>query len=597
MGKIVIPKHSADVEEMKAVLKIHYDANDWVKSRDYVEKLKTMIDPDLYPSSYPKKAQVPTYFGFLECKITSGNNITERRITNSGKKMYEAIISDDIATRQEILMDAVERVVFGKNNGGSPSSESDIDAPDLVIRCILDTGYCTSHEYAFMIWNLHDNGIKYYKSLPEILKARSTGGIVLSAGAKNYSDWKPILALIRWGFLIKADDGKQKVMIHPDVYQRYHDRLENIKIYNIDKKDKIEIPEVDKTDSVDETVFKPFAIADENASRIKTGEVQEDIVNVEKQHIYPGDSVLFVDRSFSRLLAYHSYFINTIDKIGSKYQLSFQVEDAVNKKQERILLTELREEAKKQSDSEQQGLLLDILKYSKSMQNIKNVSDKNLDIEPVNLVIRALSELGYLYENELKYLLAETILGNLNYSDTLGKIKEERKSGTDLSSNREAELDYEVIHSLVNGRLLEWSELNGKRILRIDSNLDNRYLEQFKRLMIYAVDIHKDDNETDEEILPLSIKAVIINDDIIDKEMKEWNIDTSYNYQIVQGDYIIFVKPEFKSIANYIVYQVVSVSKSDSKLKIEIVKHNYINKEKESEILKDLKEAYYGECE
>lgn len=135
MGKIVIPKHSADVEEMNAVLKIHYEANDWVKSREYVEKLKTMIDPDLYPSSYPKKAQVPTYFGFLECKITSGNNITERRITNSGKKMYEAIISDDIATRQELLMDAVENVIFGKNNGGSPSSESDIDAPDLAIRC------------------------------------------------------------------------------------------------------------------------------------------------------------------------------------------------------------------------------------------------------------------------------------------------------------------------------------------------------------------------------------------------------------------------------------------------------------------------------
>lgn len=47
-------------------------------------------------------------------QITSGNNITERRITNSGKKMYEAIISDDIATRQELLMDAVENVIFGK---------------------------------------------------------------------------------------------------------------------------------------------------------------------------------------------------------------------------------------------------------------------------------------------------------------------------------------------------------------------------------------------------------------------------------------------------------------------------------------------------
>lgn len=38
----------------------------------------------------------------------------------------------------------------------------------------------------------------------------------------------------------------------------------------------------------------------------------------------------------------------------------------------------------------------------------------------------------------------------------------------------------------------------------------------------------------------------------------------------------------------------VSVKKEASHLKMEIVKHNYINKEKEKEILKDLKEAYYG---
>ena len=188
MGKIVIPKHSADVDEMNAVLKIHYDAGDWVKSKDYIEELIKMIGPHQYPTSYPKKAQVPAYFGFLECKMTKGKNITERKITESGKKMYEAIISDDIAVRQEILMNAVEKVIFGKINGGSPTSESDIDAPDLVIRCILDTGYCTSHEYGYMIWNLHDNGKKYYQSLSEILQARKTGGIVLPAKAKTYTD-------------------------------------------------------------------------------------------------------------------------------------------------------------------------------------------------------------------------------------------------------------------------------------------------------------------------------------------------------------------------------------------------------------------------
>lgn len=36
MGKIVIPKHSADVDEMNAVLKIHYDADDWVEASEII---------------------------------------------------------------------------------------------------------------------------------------------------------------------------------------------------------------------------------------------------------------------------------------------------------------------------------------------------------------------------------------------------------------------------------------------------------------------------------------------------------------------------------------------------------------------------------
>ena len=64
MSKIVIPKHSADVEEMKAVLKIHYEANDWVKGSDFKRKLMEIIGAGQYPSSYPKKAQVPAYFDF-----------------------------------------------------------------------------------------------------------------------------------------------------------------------------------------------------------------------------------------------------------------------------------------------------------------------------------------------------------------------------------------------------------------------------------------------------------------------------------------------------------------------------------------------------
>ena len=593
MGKIVIPKHSADIDEMNAVLKIHYDANDWVGSQEYTKKLKAMIGADQYASSYPKKAQVPTYFGFLECKMTPKKRITERRITETGKSMYEAIINDNIAERQRLLMDAIEKVIFGRNNGGCASSDSDIEAPDLAIKCILDTGYCTSHEYAYMIWNLHDNGKKYYQSLPDIIKARNSDGIALQQEASNYADWKPIL----WGFLKEADDGRQKVMIHPDVYSHYGDRLENIKVYNIDKLEQIEINSIQESDSVDDTVFKPFAISEESSMQIRTGTLREEIVNVEKQHIYTGDSVLFVNRSISRLLAYHSYLINDMTKVGTKYQMSLEIEGAVNRRQEDVLLAELKEEARRQNENDQHGLLIDILNYSKYMQNIKGVSEKNQDIEPVNLVIRALSELDYLHENELKYLLAEMILGNLNYSDAIDLIIEKRNSGVIITSEREAELDYKFVNALVAGRLLEWSDTDAGKVLRLAEDLDSTYLEQLKRLMVYAVDISKSSNKKDNASLPLSIKAVSVDDSVGNKELSEICIRIIENPKIVQGDYIILVKNDFCCIANYMVYQVISVQKSDEYMKLEIAKHSFINKDKEDEILKDLKEAYYGECE
>lgn len=556
-----------------------------------------MIGADQYASSYPKKAQVPTYFGFLECKMTPKKRITERRITETGKSMYEAIINDNIAERQRLLMDAIEKVIFGRNNGGCASSDSDIEAPDLAIKCILDTGYCTSHEYAYMIWNLHDNGKKYYQSLPDIIKARNSDGIALQQEASNYADWKPILALIRWGFLKEADDGRQKVMIHPDVYSHYGDRLENIKVYNIDKLEQIEINSIQESDSVDDTVFKPFAISEESSMQIRTGTLREEIVNVEKQHIYTGDSVLFVNRSISRLLAYHSYLINDMTKVGTKYQMSLEIEGAVNRRQEDVLLAELKEEARRQNENDQHGLLIDILNYSKYMQNIKGVSEKNQDIEPVNLVIRALSELDYLHENELKYLLAEMILGNLNYSDAIDLIIEKRNSGVIITSEREAELDYKFVNALVAGRLLEWSDTDAGKVLRLAEDLDSTYLEQLKRLMVYAVDISKSSNKKDNASLPLSIKAVSVDDSVGNKELSEICIRIIENPKIVQGDYIILVKNDFCCIANYMVYQVISVQKSDEYMKLEIAKHSFINKDKEDEILKDLKEAYYGECE
>ena len=86
MGKIVMPKNSALLNEIESVLHIYYESNDWLTNAIYKERLKAMIGPDQYQSSYTKKAQITSYFGFTVWEDFN-NPQSRRRITESGKKM------------------------------------------------------------------------------------------------------------------------------------------------------------------------------------------------------------------------------------------------------------------------------------------------------------------------------------------------------------------------------------------------------------------------------------------------------------------------------------------------------------------------------
>ena len=43
MGKIVMPKNSALLEEVEAVLKIYFEAGGWLSNDDYKTRLKASI--------------------------------------------------------------------------------------------------------------------------------------------------------------------------------------------------------------------------------------------------------------------------------------------------------------------------------------------------------------------------------------------------------------------------------------------------------------------------------------------------------------------------------------------------------------------------
>lgn len=151
--------------------------------------------------------------------------------------MYEAIKTNDTAQLQAVLMNALETVKFGRNNYGCPDSNSDVEPPALYIRAILDLGYLTYREFAFMLWKLEDLGANYTDTLVELRTLRSSGTIELGEEANKYADCKPIMILARWGFLSEDESdttGGKHIIIAPEVLEKYEARLRNLKIYNID---------------------------------------------------------------------------------------------------------------------------------------------------------------------------------------------------------------------------------------------------------------------------------------------------------------------------------------------------------------------------
>ena len=185
-----MPKNSALLNEIESVLKIYYEANEWIPNNVYKTRLKALIGDDQYSSSYTKKAQITSYFGFTIWEDIH-NPQSLRRITHSGKLMYEALQNNDTERVQEVLLEALEQVKFGRDNYGCPESNTDIEPPNLFIRAILDLNYLTYREFAWLLWKLEDIGANYTDSIQELSILRMQGPIQLGDEANKYADCNP----------------------------------------------------------------------------------------------------------------------------------------------------------------------------------------------------------------------------------------------------------------------------------------------------------------------------------------------------------------------------------------------------------------------
>jgi len=242
-----MPKNSALLGEIEAALKIYYEENDWLSNDVYKNRLKEIIGDQQYASSYTKKTQILSYFGFVVWEDPSDNR-SKRRITASGREFYLNIMNKNAGEIQKNLLDSIEKNIFGRDVCGCPSSNSNVEPPALCIRAILDLGYITYSEFAFLLWNLADEGEDYNKSINIIKQARQKSlSLKIPPEARQYTDAKPIMALVRWGFLSEVPGRNKHITLNKDVLANHKERLLKLNIYNDGKKPREEKFTIDAT--------------------------------------------------------------------------------------------------------------------------------------------------------------------------------------------------------------------------------------------------------------------------------------------------------------------------------------------------------------
>jgi hypothetical protein len=237
MGNLVMPKNSAEISEMNAVLKVYYDTNDWLDNSIFIEKMKLLLgEPFQEPQAYTKKTQIPSYFGFTTWEDLS-NPQSRRKITDSGKRFYEAIKTSDTKSIYEELMLSLENLTFGRNVCGC-SSDSDIEPPQIFIKSVLALNYLTRQEYGYLLWQLDEEKGSLFDLITTIAVNRRKNIFNYASIPPKFGDAKPITALINWNFLVKNGKigSQDKIFINEDVLNNYIDRLLILKNYNNDVK-------------------------------------------------------------------------------------------------------------------------------------------------------------------------------------------------------------------------------------------------------------------------------------------------------------------------------------------------------------------------
>lgn len=244
MGDFVMPKHTGLLREFIAPLKVCYEKRNenegWLPNGNATRKedgftnlvfleykeLGFETEPKVDNSDYTKDAQIPLYLGFMEGR---GRNNAEKRITPQGIKMYEAIEAEDVDGQYNLLIDAFERMTFGRNNQGFPSADSDVEVPNVLLLASIILNGVTRQEFYYVIFLMHTKGWDLARAVAEVIYFRNKGKNITEIPT-IYTDCKLIPLFVAIKFL--TEDEQKRLHIAENVYKAFSERILRLKTKN-----------------------------------------------------------------------------------------------------------------------------------------------------------------------------------------------------------------------------------------------------------------------------------------------------------------------------------------------------------------------------
>jgi len=226
-----MPKHSADPYDLFKVLEVYYEEGSWLSNKIFIEKLKSKLQTNQEPQAYTKKTQIHSYFGFIEWQDENSTR-SPRRITESGIRLFKALKNNNEKLVFEELLFSLETRTFGKNVVGV-SSDSNIEPPQLFIKCVLVLEYLTRSEFGYILEGLVEKEKKLDVLIKDIESHRTQQKKTYEISPK-FSDVKPITIMRKWNFfqVLEKIGANEKISINQDLLSQYFTRLNSLKAFN-----------------------------------------------------------------------------------------------------------------------------------------------------------------------------------------------------------------------------------------------------------------------------------------------------------------------------------------------------------------------------